>query len=481
MTEIYDLPPHDIEAEEAVVASCLVDPRAIPECLAVVRPEMFFRESNGAIFGAILDVWTRGEDAIQVTVAHELSKRPGSHPDASMFDEIGGQTYMSAMIRRLPTSIGSRFYAEIVARCWRQRRLVSLGERLRIAASDASADPAMVSEQAVEWLLREGVERSRVLTRSVGDVLRGTAEKRGTPEDDGLAIRIDEFLASPGDIRGIPTGWDELDFMISGLQRTQTYTIVADTSVGKSAFLQWALLNIALGGTPVLLITTEMSADEVTERLVYMLAGVDPVEIRQRGEPTAEECTAIYAAESELTDLPLYITDVGGISLQTILAESRRQRQLHGIEVVAIDHLQHITVEGLTGAQRMEAVTLGTKSLAMNLDVPVVQISHINRAAANAGIIGLHSAKNSSSIEQDTNVFITLVPVRFDVNTWTVMTEQEADQFRAKHNYIHVRASVNKNRAGMKSQSVRRFDWRVGGRFEPIGQPRREDDSESVA
>lgn len=469
------LPPHDIEAEEAVIAACLVDPQAIPECIAVARPEMFFREKHGEIFAAIIDLWSKGEDVNQITVAHALSRRPSRLRDGvSALDDAGGQVFLAEIQRRLATSIGAGWYAEIVRRDWRYRRLITLSSSITQMAFEAPPEIDGVYERAMEMLLREGVDRSRVLTRSVGEVLIGTPAKRGTAEDDGLVAEIDRWLEEPNQIRGYLTGWSELDYVLNGLEPTRVYTIVGDTSVGKSALVQWMLLNLASAGVPVLLFSTEMSAPEVTERLVYMRAGVDPQAIRGAGEATEDQLTAIYAAESELTTMPIYICDVGGINLATLTAEARRQTMIHGVRVIALDHIQHVTVDGAAGVQRIEAVTAGAKSLAMNLDVPWLQISHPNRESARSGVLDIHSGKGGSSIEQDTNVFVALTPVRFEPGGWVQMTADEADAFVGKNNFIHIRADVGKNRSGVKSWSVRRFDRRHGLRFEPIGQPRQQ-------
>lgn len=453
------LPPHDVEAEEAVIAACMVDPTAAAECIGVARPEHFFREKNGWIFGVICDLWSRGQDEInQVTVAHGLML-------AGHLDACGGQSYLADVIRRLPTSVGSKWYAEIVLRCARYRELIRASTGIMQLAYEAPEDYEQALDAATESILRLGVQRSRMMTRTTGEVLRGTKE---TP---ALADRLTEFLDNPHAMRGIPTGWYELDSAIGGLEPTRLHTVMGGTSVGKSFFVQGTLMTIAKCDMPVMLVTTEMSADEVTERLVFMEAGVDRAEVQIRGYATDEERGRIDVAESIVGALPYRICDVGEISMPALIGETKRQVRLHDVRVLGVDHIQHIRVPGERGVEEIQRVTAGLKGLAMNEYLPILAVSHVNRESVKSGRLGLSSGKGGGSIEQDSNIVITLEAVRWEESPargWHVMDEFDTSEYQGDHGYVYVRATVNKNRGGMKPHSVRRLDWRVGGRFEPL-------------
>lgn len=450
------LPPHDVDAEEAVIAACMVDSSAAAECIAVVRPEHFFREKNGWIFAAICDLWSRGQDEInQVTVAHSLMV-------AGRLDECGGQAYLADVIRRLPTSVGAQWYAEIVRRDADYRVLIHTSAGIMQMAYEAPEEYERVLDRATEMILRLGVQRSRVMTRTTGEVLRGTNE---TP---ALADRLAEFLDNPHAMRGIPTGWHEIDSAIGGLEPTRLHTVMGGTSVGKSFFIQGTLAAIAKRDTPVMLVTTEMSADEVTERLVFMEAGVDRAEMQIRGGATADERERIAVAQSIVGALPYRICDVGEISMPALIGETKRQVRLNGVEVLGVDHIQHVRVPGERGVEEIQRVTAGLKSLAMNEYLPILAVSHVNRESVKSGRLGLSSGKGGGSIEQDSNIVITLEAVRWEHPAWVVMDEFETSEFQGAHGYVYVRATVNKNRGGMKPYTVRRLDWRVGGRFEPL-------------
>lgn len=462
--------PADLEAEDHVIAACLVDPQAIAECVAIVAPMHFFREKNGEIFAGILDVWRRGEDVNQVTIAHELAKKNG------LLEDVGGMTYLAQIIRALPTSVGADWYARLIRRAWQHRQLISAGDALMARARAAVDEPAAIADAFIERLIRSGVARDRPLTRSAAQVLAGTTTSPGL--DDRLILAAN----TPGALPGIATGWDRLDEIMGGLVATRLYVVLGDTSGGKSFLVHWVAWNIACGGTPVHIVSTEMSADEVIERLVWMQAGLDPVAIRERGVLTTGEERAVTQAIGEVATLPLYVTDVGAISLDVLSAEVRRQRATHETAVVFVDHIQHVAVPSARGRPEvLEAVAAGLKGLAMNVDVPVVAVSHVGReAVARTGTrddsrpraLGLHSAKGSSSIEQDANVVIALQTVRFEAGKWAPMAEEQADAFKARGEYLPVRATLPKNRRGARAWDVRVIDWNLGGRFMPLREGR---------
>lgn len=449
--------PYDHEAEEATLAACMVDRVALESVLPFLRPQHFQREKNAWIFEAILEVYGRGETPNQITVAHELSQR-------DRLAECGGQTFLAEIIRALPTAVGAEFYGRIVARMAGFRELISLAQGLMTKASAADGEPADLVASFVERLLRNSVGRERQLTRSAEEILRGTEDKAG------LAATLLAFIDQPDYVDGVPLGWAELDGILGGLGPTRLYTVLADTSVGKSFFVHFAALSIASQGYPVHLVSTEMSGDEVIERMVYMHAGVDPLAIRRTGGPSEWQRDRLMEAQDAVYRMPIYVTDVGRIGLDTLVAEARRQRSLRGTEVLFVDHVQDVTAPTNNRAEGMEQVQAGLKGLAMNLDLPVVQVSHISREDARNRTIGLHSGKWGSAIEQWSNVVLTLEVVKFDAGIWAPMTEEEADVFKGRYEYLPVRVKVPKNRRGAKSWDVRVLDWNLGGRFVPRGE-----------
>lgn len=455
------LPPHDIEAEEACVAAALVDSEAL-DALHFVRPEMFFREKNGWIWSAILDV-ARGKDGHvnTITVAHHLA-------GMGRLDDVGGQTYMSDIIRRLMTPVGAEYYGRIVEEAWQRRRHISILSAAQQALYDPTAGTVPeVAGRLMEQLLRTAVDRTRVLTRSAAEIMRGDGV-----ETPGVVMSIDRLIDSDrvGEIQGLDTGWHELNVMIGGLLPAQVITVLAATSIGKSWLVQFFAWNLVRQGVPVMLVTTEMSGEEVMERLTFMEAGVDRKELRSRAA-TEDEIRRIHIAESETTTWPLYICDVGMPNLDMIVSEARRLKALHGICVLIIDHINHIRVQGIRDpVERLTEVTGTTKALAVNLGINVIQVCHVNRDEAKNGWVGLYSGKGSSSIEQDSNVVLSLNQLKWgaDGNAYAP-TRREADEFIGKNGWHRVYLTGEKNRNGGQGGLEGILDWRVGGRFAPAG------------
>ena len=465
MTPFEKLPPHDIEAEEAVIAAIMVDPDALVAVEGIVQPHDFFREKNGWAYAAAMDVYGRGEDVNQITVAHELAQR-------DRLEETGGQTYLADIIRRLPTSLGAEFYAGIVKQQATYRALINAGTRIVQMGYEAPAEVEKALARAEELLLRIGQQRTRPHTTNPEAVLMGPSGNGG----DGLLGTIQAFLADPGRITGFRTGWEWFDLACDGYQPAQVYGVLADTSIGKSLWVHWTASLFAKAGVRPVIVSTEMSAREVVQRLVYMQAGVDPYAVRLRGGVTTGEKQRVNEAALEVATWPIAICDLGGITWPQVLSELRRLER-GGFGMVALDHIQQITVPGMAAeeAQGITEIMNGAKAVSMNYDVPVIAVSHVNRAAVTgAGKtqgLGMHSGRGSKSIEDASDVVITLQPVtwRQETHTWELATEQEADRARG-HDQLDVMVKLNKHRHGGRPWAVRHLSWAQGGRF--VATPR---------
>lgn len=450
------LPPHDIEAEEAVIAACMVPDgwAQMSEVAAMVSPSDFFREHHGWIFDAELDLWRRGKEPNQILVGHELARR-------DLLEKAGGQGFLTDVIRRLPTALGAVFYAEIVARTAVYRRGISLFTAAIAKAYEAPPDPSDVFDWASSQLNAMSGGSTKALTRSMAEILQGSDRR------PGLIEQTAEFLDAPEEIRGLPTGWEELDAMLNGLVDSRLYVVLADTSVGKSFFCHFIAWWLARQGIPVHIVSTEMSDDEVAERMCYMEAGVDPEAIRGRGA-TDEEKQRIGMAQTVALEWPVYITAVGKIRSDVLEAEARRMHA-KGCRALFVDHLQHIRVKGATGVAVIEEATSTVKHVAVSLGYPVVLVSHINRSSLDGGI-GLHSGKGGSSIEQDANVVLTLEPVIQDEfsHELRVMTRKELNDFKARFHFVPIRLTSGKSRSGGQSVLYRKLAFSQGGRFIPM-------------
>lgn len=455
-TATRELPPHDIEAEECTIAAMLIDPDQILAVTAVIdNGREFFREKCGWAFDAIVALWQRGSDVNQVTLANELARN-------DRLVECGGQTWLSDIIRQLPTSIGAQFYAEIVHRDAVYRSLISAAHTVTKLAYSAPPELDRTIARAEEIILGIGNRRSRPMSHSVEQVLMGDAHNG----KDALLEEIQEFLEAPQLITGLSTGDDWLDSRTGGYGRSQVIVVMADTSIGKSLWAHWTAREQAIRGVPTLIVSTEMSASEVTNRLVYMQAAVDRLGIRLRGGARQDEKRAVLDAAETVASWPIHIVDVGGITIDGLRSEIRRHHRSHNIEMAIVDHIQQVVAPGQPSeSPGAIAATMNTiKAVAMDEYIPVMAIAHVNREAAR-GKLTIHSGKGGGSIEQVANTLITLEPIRWGIDGWTSIDEDEIAE-DVKRDRLDVRVTVAKARGGGgRAYQVRHQSWAQGGRF----------------
>ncbi len=460
--------PRDIEAERTVIGACLANPKVcIPSVSVVISPDDFFDEFNRHAYTTMLDMASQGEQIQWLAVANRMTR---TIPDVSTLVPS-----VSTEINNLQTFVGDEGVAcdaaDYVLKASQKRRLIGLLHRFSVAAYDPTADPNDLASDATEALIALSVNRVRSLSADTRQILAGTADR------PGLAGEIMDFLEDPTRIRGIRTGWEMFDQWLSGLERTKLYTIIADTSVGKSIISHWLMWMLSQQGYRSLVVSTEMDRNEILRRIAGMEAQVDFQAITKRAVASGPERKRLnQAIETLNTQNRIVVCDVGQIRLDVLVAEVTRLRRMSQIDAVFIDHIQHVQVKGIPSNQqtaRLEVVTATLKALAMNEDVPIVQVSHINRESAKAGFAGVHGGKGSGSIEQDSNVQIELTAVKWDKTTRSFepfVDELEATTYQASHNRQPIRVQVNKNRSGGRPWDVLIRDWERGGRFCPPEQ-----------
>lgn len=449
MSPFEQLPPHDLEAEEGVIASAMVSPEHVALMATIVQPSAFFREKNGWIWGAILDLHHRGEGVNQVTVAHRLAT-------LDRLEECGGQTYLSDVIRSLKAAEGAQWYAELVAKTKRLRDAISAASEVSRLAYE-SDDPDAIYAKAQELFGRLGAQRARKLSWTAHESMVGTEDEPGVVE------RINARLETPEYTQGYKFDWPDLEELTDGLVPTRLLVVMGDTSAGKSYLLHYIAWRLAKLGTSVWMLSTEMSHEEITMRHVEMECGFTLRQFDDEHRPTTGQKQRILAAEDAVDRLPITIFDTGRVQLRIVEAEVRRQVDAGAAQVVMIDHLQHMRVDGMQGAMQMEEVVGGAKAMAMMNRVPVIAVSHVNRDAAKNGI-DIHSGKWGSAIEQDANQMLIVEAVDRLDGRWEPMTERAADEHRAK-GWLPVRIKLGKVRDGARGYAIAAHSWNVGGRF----------------
>ena len=382
--------PHDIEAEEAVVGSLLIDGESILKVASFLKPSDFYREKNRYCYEASLNLFRRGEAVNQVTVAHQLSLD-------ERLEEIGGGAYLSHLVSTVPTSVHIEYYGQIVSRTSAMRDLI-----------DAAAQISAIGYGGTE---------------DVGDTL-GKAEqvlfrvRSGQPARDFVPIRevLDQYMeeraaiAEPLSTTGTPimTGFDSLDELLGGLHRSDMVVLAARPSLGKSALAVNMAVNAAKTGASVGIYSLEMSREQLALRMLASEAGVS-AQLLRLGLYTEAEERAIIDSIGSLSELPLYVDDSPLQGIVEMRSKARRLFLERGLDLLVVDYLQLIQGGGSgreNRVQELSEITRSLKGLARDLHIPLLAISQLSRAVETrqSHRPQLADLRESGSIEQDADV-----------------------------------------------------------------------------
>lgn len=383
------LPPHDIQAEEAVVASILVDSEAIYKVAPILHPRDFFRESHGWTFEACLALWERNEAINQVTAAHELDRR--GHLEA-----IGGLSFLSQLITDLPTPVGVEDFAQIVKRDATYRQMVSVASSIAQVAYEGGADleSALNRAEQLVYSLRSG-ERLRDFVH-----IREFLDPYLDPPD------ADTSMPYGGNVR---TGLSELDAYLAGLNPSDLIIVAARTGVGKTSLMLNFARNAAVGQhAKVAVFSLEMAGEQLAQRMLAAESRVDSARLRLGLHSEVEE-SRIMHAHGILSQADVFVDDSAALHMPELRAKTIRLKRDYGLDLIIVDYLQ--LVHGNRSDNRVQEISYITRSLkelARELDVPVVAGSQLSRAPdqRQPHIPQLSDLRESGSIEQDADVVI---------------------------------------------------------------------------
>ena len=393
MTTLDRSAPYNIEAEEAVLGSLLIDPEAIFRVSPFLRPDDFYIVKNGWIYEVILTLHERRQPADFVTVCDELENR-------QQLEDVGGAAYISTLISAVPTSIHVEAYGHIVERTALRRRLIDAASQI--------AGFAYEEDQNID----EVIDRSEA-------VLFGISQRRTSrdlvPIKQVLTDyydRIAYLYEHQGEPLGIPTGFVDLDRLLGGLQRSDMIIIAARPGVGKTSML----LSIALSAArkykqKVGIFSLEMSNEQLVQRLVSSETGIDSQRLRI-GELEENEWPKFVEAAGRLSDTMIFIDDTPGLSALQLRTKARRLHAEYGLDLIMVDYLQLMSGDfrSENRVQEISYISRSLKGLARELNVPLVAASQLSRAVEQRHDKKpiLSDLRESGAIEQDADVVIFL-------------------------------------------------------------------------
>ena len=399
--------PHDLEAEESVVGSLLIDSDSFVRVAHVIKPEDFYREKNQLCFSACLALFQRGEAIDQVTVARELSR-------TDRLEAVGGMAYLSHLVSITPTAVHSENYAQLVARTATMRRLIDAASRISAIGYEDTDD--------VERTLREAEDV--LFNVRTGQTTRGFVPLREIydqyMEDRAAIVDVMDQIGGP-----IMTGYTDLDELLGGIQRSDMVILGARPSLGKSTLAMNVSLNAAVAGATVGVFSLEMSREQLGLRLLAADAEIDAHRLRLGLYTQAEE-QRISDSIGRLSDLPVYIDDSPFQGLVEMRSKARRLSLEHGLDLLIVDYLQLIqgTSRGNNRVQEISDISRSLKGMARDLNVAVFTCSQLSRVVENrpGHRPQLSDLRDSGSIEQDADV------VMFIHREDSYITEEEWDQ-----------------------------------------------------
>jgi replicative DNA helicase len=389
------VPPHDLDAEMSVLGSILLDPLSIAKVLQFLHPEDFYRENNGQIYRAALDLFAAGEPIDNVTLAAQLQQM-------GMLERVGGRAQLASMQGAVPTAANIEYYGRIVKEKAYKRRLISAGGDIAGLGYDDSVEADAAVNQAQSLVFGVADDRDQRELAKLYDLLGPAME------------RISLQMESGQGVIGIPSGFHDLDRMTGGFKESDLIIVAGRPAMGKTSMALNVGLHAALHANKAIAIfSLEMSKEQLTERLLTEQAQIDAQRLH-RGLLTEAEFDRVSNALGPLGEAQIYIDDTPVMDELTLQLKARQAKMRHGIDMILIDYLQlmHGRSRGDDGnrVQEVSAISRALKGLARELRIPVIAISQLSRAPEQRPDKRpiLSDLRESGSIEQDSDVVMFL-------------------------------------------------------------------------
>ncbi|MBU3896217.1 replicative DNA helicase [Patescibacteria group bacterium] len=395
MTNQEKLPPQNIEAEQSLLGCLMLDKNAIVKVVDLVKPEDFYKDTHREIFQAMADLYQKQEPIDLLSITSRLRER-------GKLEFIGGSGYLTTLINSVPTATHVFNYAKIVTGKKVLRDLISTSDQIGLDAFDEAEDVDVLLDKAERAIFGIGQKSLTQAFVPIKDILPETFE------------RLDELSKHKGALRGLPTGFKDLDYKLSGLQKSDLIILAARPSMGKSSLALDVARQIAVSQkVPVGLFSLEMSKDQIVDRILSAQSGVDSWKLRS-GQLSAEgpenDFTILQTAMGELSEAPIYIDDAGSTNILQMRAMARRLQADKGLGLIIVDYLQLMdsSNKSFSSVQQVSDISKALKSLAKELNIPVLALSQLSRAVENRtpSIPRLSDLRESGAIEQDADVVL---------------------------------------------------------------------------
>jgi len=384
------IPPQNIDAEKAILGSIMLRPGAIFEINDIVFSESFYASKHGEIYKAMLELSSKGEPIDILSLSHKLEEK-------GLLEQIGGSSYLSELTNSVPASTNIKYYAEVVAKKHLLRKIIEAGDNIsELGFQEDSEDVLEVLNQAEKKIMNINTNAGAHAFHSLRDSLPEAWE------------RLEKLHENKGELRGVPTGFRDLDQYLSGLQKSDLVILAARPSMGKTTLALDIARQTALDNkTPVIIFSLEMSTQQLVDRLLAAQSRVNSWSLRTGNLSSEAEFAKIRDSLDSLSKAPIFVDDLAGNSINRMRSVCRRIKAEHGIGLIIVDYLQLMSTSKNYDSMvnQVTEISRSLKALAKEFDVPVLALSQLSRAVeSRGGRPKLSDLRDSGSIEQDADI-----------------------------------------------------------------------------
>ncbi len=383
------IPPQNIDGEKALLGSIMLKPDVFHDIVDIIFAESFYSERHRKIFRAMMDLYTKNQPIDLLSLSSRLKERKD-------LKNVGGSSYLSEVVDSVPSSANAKHYADIVHKKYVLRNIINAAEHV----SELGYNENLELEQLVDE-----VEKKILEATNVGSSQKFVQIKKTLNE---AWERLERLHNNKEEIRGVRTGFANIDSKLAGLQRSDLIILAARPSMGKTSLaLDIARESAIKYGTRVGLFSLEMSSQQLVDRMLSAQARVDSWKLRTGKISTDEDFSNIQQALGELSKAPIYIDDNSSNNVLMMRSVARKMKKEHGLDLIIVDYLQliHPTKNYDSMVNQVTEISRALKGLARELDVPVLALSQLSRAVeARGGRPRLSDLRDSGSIEQDADV-----------------------------------------------------------------------------
>lgn len=385
-------PPQNTDAEASVLGAILIDTDAIIKIADTLHTEDFFDPRHARIYEALIALYEKRSQIDVLTLADQLQ-------GTGFLDMVGGPAYLTELTNFVPTATHVEQYADIVAQKAMRRRLIAAAGDLAVLGQDEAKPVKELIEEAETRLFEVSQQHVKQSVYSLESILAESFE------------RLDALHKDKGAIRGIPTGYRNLDQMLAGLQRSDLFILAARPAMGKTAFVLNLAHQVATKvKEKVLIFSLEMGKEQLVDRLLSMESGVDAWALRT-SNLTDQDFERIGEAMGVLSEAPIFIDDTPALTVSDLRTKARREAHAGGLGLIIVDYLQLMSGGSRFGSsdnrvQEISEISRGLKGVARELNVPLIALSQLSRSveSRNPPIPVLSDLRESGSIEQDADV-----------------------------------------------------------------------------